>query len=293
MTVHAGGDRPAVQHAFERDRLAAGCTEAVICSEGPGRLLAAVESPNLFGDVRRVWCDLDGITDEELAKVASVAATSDAVVVAKLSEMPAKTKKLLERFSKVVTHTKTAAKDAPGRIEELARLEGIRLDPAAKGVLSERCGHDLDRARSVLVACRLGGITSPTERHIEILSGSSAAETAPWDVFDALDRGDLDGAIDASRRCEAVAVIAYLGSRFTDAARVAESGASNQSEAAALLGSAPWQAEKSLRLAKRLGTNRLHRCVVVCARADLAAKRSGAEHAIAWALRDLHAELHP
>jgi DNA polymerase III delta subunit len=288
MTVHSGGDRASLQAAFERDRVAAGCDEAVLCADGDGRLLAAVETVSLFGGPRRVWCDLDGVTDDELAQVAAVAKRSDAVIVAKITELDAKTKKLLEGFAKLVNHPKSAAKDAPSRIEEIARTEGVRLDAATRRLLVERCGHDLDRARSVLVACRLGRIVTPTERHISILSGSSAAESAPWDVLDALERGELDTAITEAERCEPVAVTSFLASKFLDAARLAERGVTDPKAAAELLGGTPWQAEKSVRLAKRMGAERLHRCVIVCGHADLAAKRSGVEHALASALVELH-----
>jgi DNA polymerase III delta subunit len=291
MTVHTGVDRASAFAEFERDRAKAKCDQSVICSEGKGKLLAAVESASLFGGGRNLWCDLDGITDDELIEVARAAASSESVIVAKMSDMNAKTKKILAGFAKVVVHAQVSKREVPSRIEDFAKAENIKLSVAARRMLIEKCGHDIDRARSVLIACRIGGFLNPGERHIAILAGSSGSESAAWDVFDALESGNLEDAIRHSQRCEAVAVSSYLGARFYDAARVAENPELDLKSAAELLGCAPWQAEKTVKLAKRLGAQRLARGVTLCANLDLGVKRPNPEVAMSLGLSALHALL--
>lgn len=279
MKVHVGADRASVNASFDADRNAWECDEAVLCSDGPGLLLAAVQSQRLLGGGRHVWCDLDGVTDAELAQVAASAASSDAVIVARSSEMNAKTKKILEPVAQIITHAKPSMKDVPARIDALAAIEGVRLSNDARRELVERCGHDLDRARSVLVACRLGALLSPSERHIAILSGSSQAPGVPWDVSDAIERGDIATAIKHAERCEPLGVIGYLSGRLMDAALLAESGVSDAKSAAEKLGNSPWQAEKLLKLSK-VGSEGLYVCVRAMAKADRECKRGNDEHAM-------------
>ena len=276
LVTHTGSDQVTVT-ALVDDTVAAWVAggadvERISCTDSPGSFADAVGSPSLFANERHLVVNLDGIAIDELERVEQRGSFSTTRVVAHGSDLSAAQRKILGRIGALETHTAPKANQAVAQIVRLAELSGVSLDGPARAVLAERCGHDLARARSVLRALAAGGYRTPTPAQIRVLSGTTSPDGVPWDVTDALDRGDLAGAIDAARRCEPVAVIAYLSSRVLDAARLQERPGVDPVE---VLGGSPWTARRSEALARRLGPAATLRLVHELARADREVKLAG------------------
>ena len=277
FVVHAGSDRATVNAIVDQAIKAASSRlgvepERISCGDSPGALADAIASPSLFGGSRSVVVDLEGITDHEIDRIAAAASLAEATVIGYGSDVSAGVRKRLSVFATVTSHAIPRAKDAGEHIAALGSVFGLDLDRASIDELTRRCGHDLDRASSVLRALAAGGYHRPTPPQIRMLAGTSEADGVPWDVTDALEQGDLAAAMGASRRCEPIAVIAYLASKAVEAARVCEHPSTPASE---LLGVTPWQAKKAEGLARRLGSDGARVLVMALARADREVKLAG------------------
>jgi DNA polymerase III delta subunit len=255
MQVFTGSDMTGATDLWHAAATQAGTNERVNASEQPGSIVDAVNSPSLFGSVRIIAADLDGITEAEIDALIVAAPGSDAVVVARITELPAARRK---RFEKIATITAVAvpqAKDLPSRVDNLARQAGIRFGADARRMLIERSGDDIDRIRSVIEQCRIGHLNEPTIRQLQVLLGTSERGALPWDVSDAIERNDLQNAVDIALQCEPIPLVAYLANRYLDAARVRESSPLPDAEtAAAVTGQARWQAERTAKLASRINS---------------------------------------
>jgi DNA polymerase III delta subunit len=269
FVMYTGSDSTTTGVRWREAVAQAGVTERITVAETPGLLAEAVASPSLFGGQRIVAADLDGITDEELQNIASAAPASDAIVIARATELTAGRKKIAETFGEVVTISTPQAKDLPSRIEALAAAAGVRLNPDARRVVLERAGDDLDRVHSVLEQCRIGHLIEPTVRQLLVLLGTSERDVLPWDVSDAIDRGDLAAAIDAALRCDPIPLVAYLSNRYIEAARVREHSEHPDAQTVIdITGQTRWQAEKTARLATRINSQGFTDRVVLLAESD-------------------------
>lgn len=253
MQVYTGSDITGATDLWQSAAADAGTTERVTVSEQPGSIVDAVNSPSLFGAVRVIAADLDGITDDEIDALIAAAPSSDAVVVARITELPAARRKRLEQIATVVSVAVPQAKDLPARVDTLAREAGVRFGPEARRMLIERAGDDIDRIRSVIEQCRIGHLNDPTTRQLQVLLGTAERSALPWDVSDAIERNDVRTAVDTALQCEPIPLVAYLANRYLDAARVREAGPRPDADtAAAITGQARWQAERTAKLASRI-----------------------------------------
>jgi DNA polymerase III delta subunit len=214
----------------------------------------------------------DAVSDDVWRQLAELADGSDAVIVAQVDKIDAARAKKLSDVITVERFKAPTGRDVAGRIDSLAHAHGIKLNSQARAVLVERAGHDLERAESVLKALSAGGFTQPSTAQVEVLSGTSVAAEVPWALSDALEAGDLAGALDAARRLEPIATVAYLSGRMVQVGRLVDTQAANAEEAAALLGVKPYPAEKLLTLARRLGPDGARRSWQALAGLDRAVK---------------------
>jgi DNA polymerase III delta subunit len=265
--------------------------EVVDLAEEPlDALLNALSSPSLFAPRRVVALEgLGGLDDRSAKRLAETAKTSDAYVVARADTVPAAVLKVLKQFAteeKFTTPRNAAAKD---RVREIARRHSVKLSAPVERLLVARVGHDLDRVASVCHQLELAGISTPSERQISVLVGSSAPGGVPWAITDALEQGRFDQALEAALGQEPMAVLGYLSNQVTTAARIAEldAAANDPRSIAGTLGVTPFVAEKAAWWRRALG-ERIHDALTALARADALAKSSaGAENALAFALARL------
>jgi DNA polymerase III subunit delta len=154
----------------------------------------------------------------------------------------------------------------------------VRLDPRAQQFLADHLGDDLGRLQGifdVLAAVHGDGARLRVD-DVEPFIGS-AGGGAPWDLTDAIDRGDTAMALDQLHRMlgggerHPMQIMATLQTHVAKMLRLDGSGARDETEAAAHLGmtGSTFPAKKSLTQARRLGHAGITRAVHILAEADL------------------------
>lgn len=159
-----------------------------------------------------------------------------------------------------------------------ARLKDapVRLDAPARVLMAEHLGEDLGRMSSILdaMAAAFGEGADVGVDELAPFLGE-AGSVAPWDLTDAVDRGDVEQALVALHRMLAaggdhpLVVMSRLHRHFQAMLRLDGSGVTDEQAAARLLGTAPFPARKAMSSARRLGPAGVARAIVLLADADL------------------------
>jgi len=152
----------------------------------------------------------------------------------------------------------------------------VRFDAAAGARLAEHLGEDLGRlpmlVDTLLSAYGEGARIGVAE--LEPFLGG-AGGVAPWDLTDAIDRGDTAVALTALSRLTGagerhpLVILASLHRHYSAMLRLDGSGITGEQEAAAVLGMAPFPARKAMSTAARLGPGAVARAIGLLAEADL------------------------
>lgn len=160
---------------------------------------------------------------------------------------------------------------------------GLRLDRGATEVVVDHIGEDAARLRGVVEALvgTYGPGASLGAAEVEpYLVG--AGDVAPWDLTDAIDRGDVAGALAVLERMlgagrHPLQVLATLHTHVSRFLALDGSGVPDEKAAAALLGmkGSTFPARKALEQSRRLGTDAIVEMVELVARADLELKGVG------------------
>jgi DNA polymerase-3 subunit delta len=160
-----------------------------------------------------------------------------------------------------------------------ARLDEapVRLTPDATRLLGEHLGEDMGRVTTLLdaLAAAYGEGETVDAEQLQPFLGE-AGGVAPWDLTDAIDRGDADTALTQLHRLlgpgerHPLVVMATLHRHYSAMLRLdGAPGVSNEHQAAKLLGTAPYPAKKALAQARRLGWGGVSRAIELLAEADL------------------------
>ncbi|MEY2468828.1 MAG: polymerase subunit delta, partial [Actinomycetota bacterium] len=153
----------------------------------------------------------------------------------------------------------------------------VKLDAAAARLIESHLGEDIARLEPLVTiltaAYGPGAKIGPAQ--VEPYLGE-AGSAAPWDLTDAIDKGDTNLAIDQLRRLmggsggrHALGVIASLHTYVSRMAALDGANVAGESEAAALLGIAAYPARKALSQSRRLGSEALLRMLTLIADADV------------------------
>jgi DNA polymerase-3 subunit delta len=244
-------------------------------------LIDAAQTPSFLTDKRVVVGRIESATAEEIgglaAAVADLVDTTDLVLVWEAGRIP-------KALAEALKASGAAQVDAsPGRksrdwVAEQARASSLKLDPKAIDLITRQLGEDLARLTGVLITLQStfgdGAVLGETDVAPYL---GEAGGVAPWDLTDALDKGDIQTSIDRLHRMmgsgarHALAVLATLHAHY--ARMLALDGAEVRSErdAAALLGmkGSTFPAKKALDQGRRLGTRRVGQAVTWLAQADL------------------------
>ncbi|MGH9101825.1 MAG: DNA polymerase III subunit delta, partial [Acidimicrobiales bacterium] len=152
----------------------------------------------------------------------------------------------------------------------------VRLDAAATRLLAEHVGDALGRIGGVLgsLAAAYGEGSRVGAEQLRPFLGEPG-DVPPWELTDAIDRGQEERSLLALRRMTGPAgrhplvVLALLHRHYESALRLEGGGTSSDAEAAAVLSSSPFLAGKALGLSRRLGHEGLSRAVCLLAESDL------------------------
>jgi DNA polymerase-3 subunit delta len=174
--------------------------------------------------------------------------------------------------------------DAPGQAKARrtwldARLgeADVRLDAAAKALVAERLGEDVGRVGALVAVLESSFPATATlgVDDVEPFLGD-AGSVPPWDLTDAIDRGDVTAAIDKLHRMtragerHPLQIMAILQTHFERMLRLDGASVRTESDAAALLGmkGSTFPAKKAMESARRMGSERIASAIRLLAGAD-------------------------
>lgn len=159
-------------------------------------------------------------------------------------------------------------------IDEQFRLAQLRLTPGAASAVDSHLGDNLSGVTGLIATLRAtyGTDVRLDEGDVAGYLGT-AGDLPPWDLTDAIDRGDITGALRVLGRMWNAQraphqVMATLMTHYLRALRLDGSGVRNQQAAAKLLEITAFGAKKSLDVATRLGHHKLVRSLDLLTAAD-------------------------
>lgn len=153
----------------------------------------------------------------------------------------------------------------------------VQLDARAQACIGDHLGEDLSRLGSVIetleAAYGAGARLAPDD----VLPYLGAeGDVPPWELTDAIDRGDVRAALAALQRMwtagrHPLAVTAFVTNHITRMARLDGAGAANEKEAASVLGlrGSTFPARKAMDACRRRGSDGIARAIELLAAADV------------------------
>ncbi len=174
----------------------------------------------------------------------------------------------------VVATAPPKGRDRTNWIDEQFRLAQLRLTPAATSAIEMHLGDNLSRVTGLIAMLRAtyGADVRLDEADVVGYLGA-AGDLPPWDLTDAIDRGDITSALGVLLRMWNAQraphqVMATLMTHYLRALRLDGTGVRTQQAAAQLLGISAFPARKSLDVATRLGHHKLARSLDLLIAAD-------------------------
>jgi DNA polymerase-3 subunit delta len=160
------------------------------------------------------------------------------------------------------------------------KAASLELDADAAALVATHLGEDVGRLPSLLelLTAAYGEGARVGEADVTPFLGE-AGGVAPWDLTDAIDRGDTAAALENLHRLvgagrHPLVVLASLHNHYTRILRLEGAGAADEKAAAKMLGitASTFPARKALSQARRLGHDAVARAIALLADADLALK---------------------
>ncbi len=247
-----------------------------------GIVVASARTPPFLTERRVVVVrHLDQFSADDVRAISTYLADPLDTTELVLATSGAPPKHLLDAMKKVGgsvhdTDAPTKAKDRRLWFDEQLAAHDVRLDPRAASLVLEQLGEDVGRLVSVLATLEatFGAGRKLSAEDVEPFLGE-AGSVPPWDLTDAMDRGDTQAALVTLRRMirggdrHPLQVMAVLHGHYARMLRLDGAGATSERDAAAILGGAPFQARKALDQLGRLGHDGLVRAFAILAAADL------------------------
>ena len=179
----------------------------------------------------------------------------------------------------VVTDTAppARARERGGWFEDQVTAAGLKLDQPALNLLASWLGEDAGRVQGILetLASAYGDSRTLKVVDVEPFLGE-AGGVPPWDLTDAIDRGDTTKSLLLLHRMmragerHPLQVLAILHSQYTKLLTLDGANANDESAAAAVLGIKPgFPAKKALDQYRKLGNSGVVRAIGLLAQADL------------------------
>ena len=177
----------------------------------------------------------------------------------------------------VDTDAPSGAKDRRAWLDDHIDASGLVLDNGARAALAAHLGEDVGRLASILDTLRAtyGAGARLGAAEVSPFLGA-AGSVPPWDLTDAIDRGDFAAALGMLTRMvqagerHPLQVMAILHGHYARLLRLDGSGIRDEKAAAEALGvKSSFQARKALDGVRRLGHDGIVRAVGLLAEADL------------------------
>lgn len=216
--------------------------------------------------------------DDPLPTTSLVLVWERAPTQKQLPQVPAKLKKAVAGADgrEIDAGAPRKAADRRAYVTEQVAAAGIKLDKAAVDRIVEHLGEEVSRLGGLLetLVSTFGPKARLSVDDIEPYLGDQS-DLAPWDLTDAIDRGDKALAIDRLRRMLAAGrhpmqLMYVLHGHYTNLLRLDGADVTSPAEAAELLGIRNgFPAKKALDLSRRLPPGRVQEAIVLLAEADL------------------------
>jgi DNA polymerase-3 subunit delta len=246
-------------------------------------LVDAAQTPPFLTD-RRVVVGRDVEMFTRAEQVAALVAylddplpTTSLVLVWTGGRMPKSLADAIKRSGGEQVDTSPGRKVAPWVDDQVAAV-GLKLDKGASQRLVEWLGDDPQRLVGVLSTLKgtYGAGAKLSASDIEPFLGE-AGGVPPWELTDAIDKGDIPVALDRLHRMMAggsrhpLQIMATLHGHYARMLQLDGARVSGEKDAAALLGmrGSTFPARKALTQVRRLGHDRIVRAMDLLATADL------------------------
>jgi len=191
--------------------------------------------------------------------------------------VPATLVKAIERLGSVTDTSLRTGRDRAQWLAEHLRDAPVKLTASAAAALEAHLGGDVNRLAGLVetLAGAYGEGATVDEARLAPFLGE-AGSVAGWDLTDAIDGGRIDVALAMLARLSAmpdfppVRVLGILHRHYQAMLRLDGAEVASAEEAAALAGMrSAYPARKALEQARRLGSARVGRAIVLLAAADL------------------------
>lgn len=266
------GDRSLMVDEFDGDDFSAGA------------VADAAQTPSFLSDRRVVVARGVGRFGADdvaplIAYLADPLPSTDLVLVAGGGRMAKSLTDAVKKCGGVVVETSppSRARDRADWFGEQVRAAGVRLDPGALQLVAKWLGEDAGRLSGILdtLLATYGEGAVLKSADVAPFLGE-AGGVPPWDLTDAIDRGDTTLALQLLHRMmragerHPLAVLSILHGHYGKLLALDGSGASDEASAAAALGIKPgFPAKKALDQYRRLGSGAVAKAIAWLAQADL------------------------
>ncbi|MEI8239678.1 MAG: DNA polymerase III subunit delta [Actinomycetota bacterium] len=177
----------------------------------------------------------------------------------------------------VDTAPPSRARERSGWFDEQVKSAGLKLDGAAMQLLTEWLGEDAGRLQGILDTLRATYGSGTTMRSADVMPFlGDAGGVPPWDLTDAVDRGDTTRALQLLHRMmragerHPLQVMSILHGHYSKIMCLDGVDARDEAAAAAAMGIKPgFPAKKALDQYRRLGGGGVARAITLLAQADL------------------------
>lgn len=298
---HVRGDDPSVLAQAVRAliaRLVGDREPALVVEEhgGPGSdeldvaaVVDALTTPPFLIDRRVVVLrDAGKLASSDGARVAAAleqAAPSTVLVVAAGGgTIPQPLLKALKNRAQIVDAAVGTGRDRSRWLAEHVHGGPVHLSGGAVTLLERHLGDDVGRLEGMLdtLGATYGAGATVDEEALRPFLGE-AGGVPPWDLTDAIDRGQTDASLVALRRMQGpggrspLEILGHLHRHFDQMLRLDGTETRSPEEAAGLLGvRSAFVAKKALAQGRSLGSERIAQAVGLLARADLDLKGESA-----------------
>jgi DNA polymerase-3 subunit delta len=207
--------------------------------------------------------------------------TTDLVVIGGGGRMPKSLSDAIKKAGATLIESSppTRARERSGWFDEQVRAAGLKLDGAAMQLLTEWLGEDAGRVQGILDTLRAtyGSGTGTALRSAEVAPFlGDAGGVPPWDLTDAIDRGDTTRSLKLLHRMmragerHPLQVMSILHGHYSKIMCLDGTDARDEASAAAAIGIKPgFPAKKALDQYRRLGGGGVSKAIGLLAQADL------------------------
>ncbi len=211
-------------------------------------------------------------------KAAVTAQTETGEPFTKTPKLPPALTKAVTAAGGQVVETDAASRNMSGWVGDQFADAGLDVEPAVREKVVKLIGEDGGAVVGIIE--RLKGAFTPGTRlrldDVEPFLGD-AGGVPPWDLTDAIDKGDVPLALDRLRRMmgagdrHALAIMATLQSHYLRMVKLDGANVRGEKDAAALLGmkGSTFPAKKAMTQGRKLGSAGLRRAVALIAEADV------------------------